>query len=635
MGAQNYGAQNRAVTRPVPYLLFIKPKFFAMQLQSSPLPPFLRTQKRTHYCGHVNETLVGQEVKLYGWVSNVRDHGKLIFISLRDRFGTVQIVIDVDSAPEVFALATKLHQEYIIHIVGTVRMRPEGLINRDMPTGAIEVAASKLEIISKAEPLPFSISEYQEEAHEDLKLRYRYLDLRRPEVSANIITRAKIARLIRHYLDTRDFLEIETPMLTRSTPEGARDYLVPSRNFRGHFYALPQSPQIFKQLLMASGFERYYQIVRCFRDEDLRADRQPEFTQLDIEMSFVSEEEIQQLIEGLMQCLFAEVLNVELALPFPRLTHAEAMRKYGTDRPDLRVPLELTEVKDIFARDTNEIFASYANDPHCRIAALRLPQGATKLSRKQLDGYSKLSLDYGAKNGIAYIKVNDINAGISGLQSSLLKFLAPTEICALVERAGAKNGDLVFVLADKTKIVNDALGALRLKLGQDCNLLEGEWRFVWVTDFPMFDRKEDGALTFSHHPFTAPQNGEVEALLKNPDTALARAYDLVLNGTELGGGSIRIHNLDMQLAVFKIIGIEPEIAWQQFGHLLEAFKYGYPPEGGVAFGFDRIAMLLTKSNSLRDVIAFPKTKTANCPLTQAPAEVSAEQLAELGIVIKL
>lgn len=621
---------------------------FSMQTQT----PISIAALRTHYCGIVDETLIGKEIKLCGWVNNIRNHGKLIFIDLRDRFGTVQIVVDIDSASQAFSLASKLHHEYIIHVVGSVRSRPEGLINHDIPTGAIEVAATKLEIINKSEVLPFSLSEHQE-AHEDLKLRYRYLDLRRPEVSSNIVTRAKIARLIRSYLDSHDFLEIETPMLTRSTPEGARDYLVPSRNFPGHFYALPQSPQIFKQLFMVAGLDRYYQIVRCFRDEDLRADRQPEFTQLDIEMSFISEEEIQYLIEGLMQSLFTEILNVKLPLPFPRLTHAEAMQKYGSDRPDLRVPLEITEVKDIFAQNNvdvgareprpsngealishpSEIFAAYANDAESRIAALRLPQGAAKLSRKQLDEYNKFVMEYGAKRGVAYIKVNDIDAGAAGLQSSLLKFLTPEEVLAILKHANAKNGDIVFVLADKKKIVNDALGALRLKLGQDCKLAEGEWQFVWVTNFPMFDEREDGSLTFSHHPFTAPQSDSVEELLENPKTALARAYDLVLNGTELGGGSIRIHNLDMQLAVFKTIGIEPDVAKEQFGHLLEAFKYGYPPEGGIAFGLDRIVMLLTKSKSLRDVIAFPKTKTASCPLTQAPAEVSAAQLKELGIAV--
>jgi len=588
------------------------------------------TKQRTNYCGEVDANLAGQTVKLYGWVNRARNHGKLIFLDLRDRTGIVQIVIN-DTTPDLFALAGKLHNEYVIYVCGVVQPRPEGLVNKDMRTGGIEVAAINLELINKSEALPFNLDDHQQ-VNEELKLRYRYLDLRRLEMAQNLATRAHISRIIHEYLDAQHFLEIETPMLTKSTPEGARDYLVPSRNFPGQFYALPQSPQIFKQLLMVAGMDRYYQIVRCFRDEDLRADRQPEFTQLDIEMSFINEEDLYALIEGLMQKLFADILHINIPIPFPRITYAAAMEKYGSDRPDLRIPLELVEVKDLFVNSTCDFFAPLAKDASSRIAAMRLPEG-TKLSRKQLDNYNEMAKTYGAK-GLGYIKINDLNQGINGLQSSLLKFLSEAEVMAVLQRVAAQTGDIVFLIANKATIVSETLGALRSKLGVDCTLINDCWCPLWVTDFPMFIQKDDGSWTFAHHPFTAPANNDIEAMCRNPEGAIARAYDMVLNGSELGGGSIRIHDLAMQLAVFKTIGIDEATAYQKFGHLLEAFKYGYPPEGGLAFGLDRIAMLLTKSNSLRDIIAFPKTHTAFCPLTQAPSEVSVAQLQELGIMVR-
>lgn len=590
-------------------------------------------EKRTHYCGEVGLNQVEQQVKLYGWVNRTRNHGKLIFIDLRDRTGIVQIVID-DTNSELFTLASKLHIEYIAYIEGVVQQRPDGLINKDMSTGYIEIAVNKLKLINKSEPLPFNLDDHLQ-VNEEMKLRYRYLDLRRLELANNIATRAKINKIIRNYLDDNKFLEIETPILTKSTPEGARDYLVPSRNFPGQFYALPQSPQIFKQLLMVGGLDRYYQIVRCFRDEDLRADRQPEFTQLDMEMSFINEEDLYTLVEGLMRKLFNEILQIDIPTPFLRLPYAEAMWRYGSDRPDLRFGLELIEIKEVFAQTSSAFFAQYAdiNDKHSRITAIKLANGAQALSRKQLDGYADFVKKYGAK-GLAFIKVNSLEQGIEGLQSSLLKSLTEQEIFALLQKTDAQNGDLLFIIADKTSVVNDAFGALRCKLASDQGLIdENSWCPLWVTDFPMFLPLDNGGWTFAHHPFTAPLSNDIATLKHNPEDAIARAYDLVLNGSELGGGSMRIHDLSMQLAVFETIGINEEVAYKKFGHLLEAFKYGYPPEGGIAFGVDRIAMLLTKSKSLRDVIAFPKTHTAFCPLTQAPSEVSNMQLNELGIAV--
>lgn len=584
---------------------------------------------RTHYCGEINGKMVGGEVQLCGWVNRVRNHGKVIFINLRDREGIVQVVVEEEN-PELFTEAAKVHNEYVLRIFGKVRPRPEGLVNPEMKTGEIEVLTSKLEILAKSESLPFNVDNYQE-VSDELRLKYRYIDLRRQEMGSKLIFRAKVVKKIRKYFDDLKFTEIETPVLTKTTPEGARDFLVPSRNFPGQFYALPQSPQIFKQLLMAAGMDRYYQIVKCFRDEDLRADRQPEFTQLDVEMSFTSEEEILQIHEELMRQLFAELIGVQLPNPFPRLTYKEAMEKYGIDRPDLRIPLELVNVTEILAQSSFEVFTRAAKDKDSRIVALKLPDGA-KLSRKTLDGYTDYVGIYGLK-GLAHLKVNDRAAGINGLQSSILKFLTP-EICEKVlEKLEAKNNDLIFFAAGANSTVLEAMGALRVKLGHDQGLVENGWRMLWVVDFPMF-AKTDTGWTFMHHPFTSPANATPEQVLADPGSIMAHAYDMVLNGTELGGGSIRINNREMQMAIFKMIGIDEKTAEERFGHLIEAFKYGYPPEGGIAFGIDRIVMLLTHAKSIRDVIAFPKTQTGACPLTAAPSEVTAEQLKELGIKIE-
>jgi aspartyl-tRNA synthetase len=587
---------------------------------------------RTHYCGHINESLIDQPISLCGWVHRRRDHGGLIFLDLRDREGLVQVVFNPEHAAS-FKIAETVRNEYVIQIHGTVKCRPEGTINEKLPTGRVEVVSDTIHILNAAEPQPFRIDEYTE-VSEDIRLQYRFLDLRRPEMSDRIRFRSHMNQIIRNVLVEQHFLEIETPFLTKSTPEGARDYLVPSRVNVNHFYALPQSPQIFKQILMASGMDRYYQIVRCFRDEDLRADRQPEFTQLDIEMSFVNETDIQNMIEDLMRHLFMELLNVALPNPFPRMTYAESMQRFGCDRPDLRVPLELVDIADLLQEVEFKVFADPAKNPDSRVAVIRVPQGAT-ISRKEIDDYTQLVGIYGAK-GLAYIKVNDLEAGIEGLQSPILKFLPEKVVKDILARTKAESGDLLFFGADKAKIVNEALGALRVKLGHDRNLIDKEsWRLVWVVDFPMFewDEKEKRWQSL-HHPFTAPSIDDPELLAQNPGAAISRAYDLVLNGTELGGGSIRIHDAALQRAVFKILGIGDEEAEEKFGHLLAAFKYGCPPHGGIAFGLDRIAMLMTGASSLRDVIAFPKTQSASCPLTHAPGPVSDAQLFELGLMLR-
>ncbi|MCL5260474.1 MAG: aspartate--tRNA ligase [Gammaproteobacteria bacterium] len=583
---------------------------------------------RTHYCGEVNSKAINQLVELYGWVNKVRNHGKLIFIDLRDRSGIVQVVVNQDQS-DLFALAEKFHNEFVLQITGKIQARPAGLVNSEMRTGEIEIVVTDIIVLATAEPLPFVLDEFQT-AHDDLRLRYRYLDLRRQELTEKIWFRAKVAKKIRQYFDDCGFIEIETPMLTKTTPEGARDFLVPSRNFKGEFYALPQSPQIFKQLLMAAGFDRYYQLVRCFRDEDLRADRQPEFTQLDVELAFTSEAEIMQLIEEMLRQLFKELLQVVLPNPFLKITYKEAMEKYGSDKPDLRIPLEIIELTDLMQNVGFEVFAKFAHNPQGRIAALCLPN-AKSLSRKQLDGYTEFVGIYGLK-GLANIKVNDVALGLQGLQSSILKFFDKETIERIISRVNPKSGDIIFIAASENKIVNEALGALRVKLGHDHNLVSDSWQPLWVVDFPCFEKTETG-WTFLHHPFTAPVENNIEEILKNPGAVMARAYDMVLNGTELGGGSIRIHNREMQLAVFKILGIDPVLSEQQFGHLLESFKYGYPPEGGIAFGLDRIVMLMTKSKSIREVIAFPKTQTGSCLLTGAPSKVTASQLSELGIKV--
>lgn len=581
---------------------------------------------RTHYCRQVNKTLIDNEVRLCGWVNRIRHHGKVIFINLRDREEVVQVVVEEENQ-ELFTLAAKIHNEYVLCIEGRVRRRPERLINYEMATGEIEVVAQKIVILAKSEPLPFNIDEYQE-AHDELRLRYRYLDLRRKEASEKIIFRAKVISKIHSYFDQHKFIEIETPMLTKSTPEGARDFLVPSRNFPGKYYALPQSPQIFKQLLMAAGFDRYYQIVRCFRDEDIRADRQPEFTQLDVELSFVDEQEIMRIHEELMRELFLELLRVVLPKQLPQLTFKEAMTRFGSDKPDLRIPLELVDIADIVKDSRFAVFAEAAKNSECRVAALRLPKGAA-LSRKQLDGYVEYVAVYGL-TGLAYIKVNDRLQGMAGLQSSILKFLAAETVENILTRVRAESGDIIFFAAGKADVVSEALGALRVKLGHDHGLIEHGYKMLWVIDFPMFAKTENG-WTFMHHPFTSPVTDDPEAVVANPGAIVARAYDLVLNGVELGGGSIRINNYQMQMAVFKVMGIGEDKALEKFGHLMEAFKYGYPPEGGLALGLDRIIMLMCGAKSIREVIAFPKTQTGACPLVQAPSEVSKEQLKELGI----
>lgn len=576
---------------------------------------------RSHYCGHITTAFLDQEIKLAGWVHRRRDHGGVIFLDLRDREGIVQVVF-APAQPAAFALAGTVRSEYVLQITGRVRHRPAGTVNSDLPTGEIEVEGSELIILNRAEPLPFPIDEYHE-VGEETRLHYRYLDLRRPEMLQRMKLRARMTRYLRRYLEDQGFLDIETPFLTKATPEGARDYLVPSRTKPGSFYALPQSPQQFKQLLMMAGMDRYYQIVRCFRDEDLRADRQPEFTQLDIETSFLNEAEIQHIMEEMMRGLFAEILNVQLPTPFPRLSYAEAMARYGSDKPDLRIPLELVEVGDVLRDVEFKIFAGPANDPAGRVAVLRVPGGAD-ISRKDIDDYTGYIGVFGAK-GLAYIKM-----GKEGLQSPILKFIPEKVIKIILERTQAKVGDIIFFGADKANIVNESLGALRLKVGQDRGLVEKGWRALWVVDFPLFE-KSDGRLTACHHPFTAPQVNKVNELEHEPLKILARAYDMVLNGSEIGGGSIRINSPEMQMAVFRALAITAQDAEEKFGHLLTALKYGCPPHGGIAFGLDRLAMLMTESTSIRDVIAFPKTQTATCPLTDAPAPVDPKQLLELGI----
>ena len=584
---------------------------------------------RTHYCGHVVESLVGQTVTVCGWVHHRRDHGGVIFIDLRDREGVVQVVIDPDT-PAAFRTAEAVRGEFVLKVTGKVRPRPAGTVNSNLATGAIELLVSDLEVLNTAHPPPFQIDDPN--VQEETRLRFRYIDLRTARMQNNLMLRAKVARYLRRFLDAEGFLDIETPMLTKATPEGARDYLVPSRTHPGRFFALPQSPQLFKQLLMMSGFDRYYQIVRCFRDEDLRADRQPEFTQLDIEMSFVDEQAVCGLMERMIRELFKEVMGVTLDAPFPRMTYHDAMQRYGSDRPDLRNPLELVELADLMQDVEFKVFASAAKDPAARIAALRAPGGGA-LSRKQLDDYVEFVAIYGAK-GLAYIKVNDLAAGRDGLQSPILKFLPDATLNAILQRTGAATGDVIFFGADNVKVVNAALGALRDKVAADLNLVADVWRPLWVTDFPMFEWDvESKRWQALHHPFTAP-HAAADAVAQNPGTALSRAYDLVLNGSEIGGGSIRIHRPEMQQAVFSLLGIEAEEAREKFGFLLDALQYGCPPHGGIAFGLDRLVMLLAGERSIREVIAFPKTQTASCPLTAAPTAVGELQLRELGVRLR-
>ncbi len=583
---------------------------------------------RSHYCGVLNETLVDETVTLCGWVHRRRDHGGVIFLDVRDRDGVAQVVFDPDTV-ESFALADSVRNEYVVQITGRVRTRPAGTENREMPTGMIEVLGKELVILNKADTPPFQLDDHQK-VGEDVRLKYRYVDLRRPEMLAKLRLRSKITNVIRNYLDDNGFLDIETPILTRATPEGARDYLVPSRTHEGHFFALPQSPQLFKQLLMVAGMDRYYQIAKCFRDEDLRADRQPEFTQIDIETSFMDEEQIMAITETMIRKLFLELKGVELG-EFPRMPFAEAMQRYGSDKPDLRIPLELVDVKDLMASVDFKVFSGPAADPKGRVSALKVPGGA-KLTRKQIDEYTKFVGIYGAR-GLAWIKVNELAKGIEGLQSPIIKFLGEAVTLQIMARLDVSDGDIVFFGADKGTIVSEALGALRCKVGADLELIEGEWAPLWVVDFPMFEENSDGSLTALHHPFTAPSCSP-EALKADPSVALSRAYDMVLNGTELGGGSVRIHDQTMQETVFDILAISPEEQREKFGFLLDALKFGAPPHGGLAFGLDRLVMLMTGASSIREVIAFPKTQSAACVMTAAPGQVSAAQLRELSIRVR-
>jgi aspartyl-tRNA synthetase len=586
---------------------------------------------RSHYCGDVNETLEGQTVKVAGWMHRRRDHGGVIFIDLRDREGLVQVVCNPEDA-ESFAIAEKVRSEYVLQIEGVVNLRPEGSDNPDLKSGKIEIIAKHVEILNSSETPPFPLTE-QAEVNEDIRLRHRYIDLRRPEMLQKLRFRSNITRRLRNFLDDNGFLDIETPILTKATPEGARDYLVPSRTHQGDFFALPQSPQLFKQLLMVSGMDRYYQVVRCFRDEDLRADRQPEFTQLDIETSFVEEEDLMNMMEEMIRDLFANVLEVALPNPFPRMSYAEAMARYGSDKPDLRIDLELVEVSDLMKDVDFKVFSSPANDEKSRVAALRVPKGS-ELTRKQIDDYTKYVGIYGAK-GLAYIKINDVNAGREGLQSPILKFLPDDVITAILQRTGCENGDLLFFGADKANIVNEAIGALRVKVGHDLDMVQHGWKPLWVVAFPMFewDDKAD-RWTALHHPFTAPRESDIDLLSNDPGKCLSRAYDMVLNGTELGGGSMRIHQSDVQSKVFELLGIDEQEAQDKFGFLLDALQYGCPPHGGLAFGLDRLVMLMTGSSSIRDVMAFPKTQSASCLLTQAPSSVKDAQLKELNIKLR-
>ncbi|PCH64810.1 MAG: aspartate--tRNA ligase [Gammaproteobacteria bacterium] len=582
---------------------------------------------RSHYCGELNASNIDEQVSLCGWVHNRRDHGGVIFVDLRDRDGVTQVVFNPDDAKS-FAIAERVRSEFVLKIEGTVRRRPEGTVNPGLPTGEIEVLNQGVTILASSDVPAIPVDD-ESEVSEDNRLRYRYLDLRRSVMQNRLRKRSELTNSLRNWLTDNGFLEIETPILTKSTPEGARDYLVPSRTHQGEFFALPQSPQLFKQLLMMSGMDRYYQVARCFRDEDLRADRQPEFTQLDIELSFTDEDSIMTMMEEMIRQGFAKVMDIELPNPFPRMPYDEAMQRFGSDKPDLRVSLELIEVSELMKDVEFKVFSGPAQNPNGRVAALRVPQGG-KLSRKDIDDYTQYVAQYGAK-GLAYIKVNEIGKGVEGLQSPILKFLPDDVVMKIMAATDAADGDIVFFGADKAKVVNDALGALRVKVGHDLGLMEAGWRPLWVTEFPMFESDDAGGWHALHHPFTAPSVDSIDQLKADPGAAKSRAYDMVLNGTELGGGSIRIHDSAMQSAVLELLGVGEEEAKEKFGFLLDALRYGCPPHGGLAFGMDRLAMLMLGATSIRDVIAFPKTQSASCLLTDAPSVVASQQLRELGV----